>query len=349
MAEKLAICLNAGDRNTRLPEDAFALPALDRRGLRVESYMVNTRNLLSGLIFVARLALRRRPQVVIAGEYYCTFFACLWFGMRSGVVLVSVAMNQSRRLLHFGLRPLDGLIDRIFRRLRLVVVHSVAEAGQFSALHGIPADRFAFAHWGYDLPAAGVPAEPVALCMVGRNNRDWAAFLRLATGLGLSGLIVAPVYAGLPADPAPGVTARFDIPMADCISAMAAAEVNVVALLDASRGAGHITLVSAMHLGRPLVVSAAPQIADYVLDGVNGLVVPLGDDAALADAVQRLRRDPALAERLGEAGRRLAGRFMSHGAARQRLDLLVEAALSGAPVPFLDPDWAAERARLDAG
>lgn len=348
MADKLAICLNAGSRNGLVPEDPFTLPALERRGLRVESHSVNTRNLVSGLVYVLGLALRRRPQVVIASEYYCTFFACLWFGWLSGVVLISVGMNQSRRLLHFGLRPLDAMIDRIFRRLRLVVVFSQAEAGQFAALHGIPADRFAFAHWGFDLPAAGAAVAPVALCMVGRNNRDWAAFLRLAEATGLRGLIVAPAYAGLSPAPSPLVTAVFDIPMPDCIAAMAAAEVNVVALLDASRGAGHITLVSALHLGRPLVVSAAPQIADYVLDGVNGLVVPLGDDAALAAAVRRLRADPALAARLGRAGQDLAARFMSHEATRRRLDDLVEAVLSGAPLDFADPDWLAERARLSA-
>ena len=38
-------------------------------------------------------------------------------------------------------------------------------------------------------------------------------------------------------------------------------------------------------------------------DGVEGLVVPRGDVAALAEALERLARDAELRQRLGEAAR----------------------------------------------
>src|SRR2546429_9663742 len=59
-----------------------------------------------------------------------------------------------------------------------------------------------------------------------------------------------------------------------------------------------------MNHGTPVIASRVGGIPDIVEDGVSGLLVPPGDADALAAAVRRLRDDPALARRLGEAGRR---------------------------------------------
>lgn len=64
-----------------------------------------------------------------------------------------------------------------------------------------------------------------------------------------------------------------------------------------------IKLFEYLSSGRPVVASAVGQIADIIQDGVNGLLVPPGDEQALADALKRLCRDPALRGRLGAAGR----------------------------------------------
>ncbi len=63
------------------------------------------------------------------------------------------------------------------------------------------------------------------------------------------------------------------------------------------------------------VVGGVPELID---DGVTGALVASGDDAALAAALARLMRDPALRRRLGDAGhRRLRAAFgMDAGIAR---------------------------------
>jgi glycosyltransferase involved in cell wall biosynthesis len=59
-----------------------------------------------------------------------------------------------------------------------------------------------------------------------------------------------------------------------------------------------------MSCGLPVVVSdGAPGPLELVEDGVTGLVVPVNDARALAAALGRLARDPALCRRLGEAAR----------------------------------------------
>jgi glycosyltransferase involved in cell wall biosynthesis len=58
-----------------------------------------------------------------------------------------------------------------------------------------------------------------------------------------------------------------------------------------------------MAAGIPVVASRIGQLAGLIDDGVNGLLTPPDDPAALATAIDRLRVDAALRERLSVAGR----------------------------------------------
>ncbi len=58
-----------------------------------------------------------------------------------------------------------------------------------------------------------------------------------------------------------------------------------------------------MATGRPVVASRIGQLARLIEDEVTGLLCPAGDPAALAAALDRLRREPELRARLGQAAR----------------------------------------------
>jgi glycosyltransferase involved in cell wall biosynthesis len=64
-----------------------------------------------------------------------------------------------------------------------------------------------------------------------------------------------------------------------------------------------MSLLEAMAAGCPVIATRVGGIPDLVRDGENGLLVPPGEPAALAAALQRLLRDRALAARLGEQAR----------------------------------------------
>jgi glycosyltransferase involved in cell wall biosynthesis len=70
-----------------------------------------------------------------------------------------------------------------------------------------------------------------------------------------------------------------------------------------------IATVEAMALGRPVVVTPVGGQAELVRHGVEGLLVPPGDAAALADAIGTLLADRALRERMGRAARARAAEF----------------------------------------
>jgi len=63
-----------------------------------------------------------------------------------------------------------------------------------------------------------------------------------------------------------------------------------------------VVLLEAMSYGVPVVASDIGGITDIVEHDKSGLLVTPGDPAALAQALERLARDPALAQRLGAAG-----------------------------------------------
>lgn len=105
-----------------------------------------------------------------------------------------------------------------------------------------------------------------------------------------------------------------------------------------------VVLLEAMSYGVPVVASDIGGITDIVEHNESGLLVPPGDPAALAQALERLARDPALAQRLGAAGEQRVRRAFGwpeimakwnqvyDGLARTRTDT-ASAAESGATPP----------------
>lgn len=61
--------------------------------------------------------------------------------------------------------------------------------------------------------------------------------------------------------------------------------------------------MEAMAMSRPVIAARSGGLPDIVAHGETGLVVPPGDAGALRDAIARLLTDPALAGRMGAAGR----------------------------------------------
>ncbi|HMH12532.1 MAG TPA: glycosyltransferase family 4 protein [Edaphobacter sp.] len=63
------------------------------------------------------------------------------------------------------------------------------------------------------------------------------------------------------------------------------------------------TVLEAQAAERPVVTTHATGAIDSVVDGVTGMLVPVGDVAALSDALLKLLSDPVRARQMGCAGR----------------------------------------------
>jgi glycosyltransferase involved in cell wall biosynthesis len=105
-----------------------------------------------------------------------------------------------------------------------------------------------------------------------------------------------------------------------------------VAVVPSLREAQGISILEAMARRRPVVASAVGGIPEVISDGIDGLLVPPADAAALASAIGSLLADPALAERLGEAGYRTVAERFSIDAQVKRIEAVYDEELARAGV-----------------
>lgn len=93
-----------------------------------------------------------------------------------------------------------------------------------------------------------------------------------------------------------------------------------IAVLSSEREGMPVCLMEAAAAGVPAVAPAVGGIPELVHDGETGLLYPALDAPALADSLERLLRDRALATRLGNAARRHASACFS---IRRQVDDLI--------------------------
>jgi glycosyltransferase involved in cell wall biosynthesis len=126
---------------------------------------------------------------------------------------------------------------------------------------------------------------------------------RRSSQLGLDGTVV---FAGA-RDDAPRVTGALDL----------------FALPSVSEGLA-ISLIEAMALGRPAVVTGVGGLTEVVEHGKQGLVIDPGNPTALADAIVTLLHDENQRRKLGEAGRLRAADFDIRKAVRRHEKVYAE-------------------------
>lgn len=142
----------------------------------------------------------------------------------------------------------------------------------------------------------------------GREHRDYATLAAAVSGLPVHTVIAAgSLYS-------PSAPCRLPAMMPANVSfaprsprelreLYAQAEVVVVPLIPNDFQAGVTTILEAMAMAKPVVVTATDGQRDVVVDGETGLLVPAHDAQALRAQLQRLLANPAECSRLGANAR----------------------------------------------
>ena len=225
-------------------------------------------------------------------------------------------------------------VDRAAARLahRQIAI-SRGLATYLEVTQGYPAGTFTVVHYGIEAgPEPPPPAESTRLLAVGRLIeikgfdvllRAFAIARRDVPQLTLELAGAGPLQERLSASAPDGVT------FLGRVSDVAPCYERSSILVAPSRGEGFgLVALEAAERGRAAIVSDVGGLPEIVADGETGLVVPAGDERALAESIVALTRDPVRVRAMGAAARRRAVEEFSAEAAaagveavyRQELD-----------------------------
>jgi len=272
-------------------------------------------------------ARRQGAQVVVLDSIAAAFLGP-WLAWRAPEWPLLAMLHQPPGGIDYGpgRSAVQARLDRLaYRHARRLLVASESLADQLTA-QGIPPTRLRVVPPGRDV-AAAPGASPGDL-----RQGHRAALLCVGNWMARKGILsLLDAFARLPPATAtlhlagddqmePGYTARVRarlreadlvgrvvvhgrLALADVAALYAAADVFVLPSLKEPYGTVY---GEAMAAGLPVVGWRAGNLPYLADDGREGLLVPPGDIAGLARALERLATDEALRRQMGEAGRRRA-------------------------------------------
>jgi glycosyltransferase involved in cell wall biosynthesis len=207
------------------------------------------------------------------------------------------------------------------------VVHTRREIEIYSEWLGLPTDRFEFLPY----QASDIAIEyqedlqTPFIASLGSAHRDFPTLFEavkqlniktvVATGKGAVEGLSIPEQVELP----------FGISRAECFRLAQQARLNIVPLQpkEGVTAAGQVTLVEAMFMGRPLIVTNFYGAEDYIIHGKTGWLVEPNSLESMTEAIDILWHDDALRQRLGENARAYAQEYFSDSCAGRNLERIL--------------------------
>lgn len=179
-------------------------------------------------------------------------------------------------------------------------VLSSQEAQTFPRSWGVDADRVVFQPFPNTLHGfRGMTTRDDGYLFTGGNSvRNYDLLEAAVEGTGVQ---VRAATSWTPSRGLPNLEAR-PTSHEEFFSLMANARAVVIPLRQTIRSAGQQSYLNAMALGKPVVVTEAPGVSDYVVNGVTGIIVPPQVDALRAALVHVM--DPANADFYRQMGER---------------------------------------------
>ncbi|MBV8065330.1 MAG: glycosyltransferase [Actinobacteria bacterium] len=251
-------------------------------------YGHSTNLLNSTVVFVRGLVAiaLRRPRVVVLGSVERTvpwFIRARRFGLLGRARLIVVnQLNLSEAQLRF----VDK--DIVYQR---TWIERQPPATQAKAVFTYdPADG------DYESVREAVTETGDYVFTGGGTGRDFPSVIEAVRGtdVPLEVVTFSPETLGWTGELPANCTVHWLMPMTEFLGRMARAKVVVVPLRDPDSDFGQMMVSQALSLGKAIVATRSPGIADYVVDGQEGLLVEAGSIPAYRDAIVRLLQDDDL-------------------------------------------------------
>jgi len=130
--------------------------------------------------------------------------------------------------------------------------------------------------------------------------RDYVTLVEAVRDLPATVILKARFSGALPRDAAAAIRiVRTRLSFLEFRDLYASASMVIVPLRPSDNPSGITSLFEAMAMGKAVIASDIPMIREFITPGENGLIVPVGDAAALRDAIAFLLARPDEQRRLG--------------------------------------------------
>ena len=251
---------------------------------------------------------------------------------RKNVPLIAWCFNLAQ--------PYGGIKGKLARfclpAVDLFVVHSRAEIEIYSNWLQLPRERFVFVPLSAEIRDTATwteQADDPYIVALGTANRDYALLAEAAGQLGYKTIIVAGTHATAHIQAPPCVSFRSNLTLAECHQLALYSRINVIPIADVNAPSGQVTVIESMMRGVPLVATACAGTSDYVVDGVDGILVAPNDVAAMVSALRTVWEDAALRTALSRNARQASLEKFTFPAAAARLTELMTQLASRLPRP----------------
>lgn len=245
------------------------------------------------------------PDAVVVGSHLEALifwgFRCMHLRRKPKIFLIGFIYTGRKSRMATLLRRL--YFNAVFFLIDGIVCHSALEVGRYESL--FPAGRKKFHYIPYGLHVDGyeqqvgvADTESYALS-AGRSGRDYPTLCRAFDAIDLPLHVVCDSKQALKGC----VGGRNIKVLQGCyddayLGELGAASMVIVPLAVEDISAGQMVILQAMAFKKPLIVTKTPTVDEYLVDGENAILVPMGDVDALRAAVDLLRSDSGLRKRL---------------------------------------------------
>lgn len=219
---------------------------------------------------------------------------------RPRVVLTEMRLDDPRAGWRWLLKV--ALQRFAFRAVDIMCVSARGEIQTYAERLRLPVDRFRHLPWHTNV-LEPLYCEPNGsyVFAAGRTGRDWRTLAEAVRGLDIRVTVVCAGHdAGVIAFPA-NVTVLTDVPYTVYRELLEGAAVVAIPLEPHVYSSGQVVILEAMGLGKAVVTTRVVGSEDYILDGIDGVLVDPGDAAGLRAAISDLAASHPRQRAIGEA------------------------------------------------
>jgi len=237
----------------------------------------------------------RRADVIVSHGPYMAFYCALFIWMfRLKTPHISYSFNFAE--LPTGMAK--KRMKLLFKRVNYFVVSSNIERLLYSEYFDIPIEQIDFVRWGVaepDFELIPSSIEGPYISSVGGNARDYKTFMAAMAELpeiqavtvmrpqNLEGLVVPD-----------NVIVLTNTSRDEALSIIKNSSFTVLPLVSSDVPCGHVTIVAAMYVGTPCIVTDSTGVADYLEDNRTGLVYEPKSIENLRGLIEKLWIDKSL-------------------------------------------------------